>query len=184
MLSIIEILIWGYMGLGLRVLVPIQEGRKDWNRFQNFLLLFMKDKLLLNFELEHACPIVSFKDISNMVSFFPLALFFQTLFHISNLQPFLAALLPLLLLTSHPTNPHQKLLALTQIPPPLPRHSLTLMISSSDSPLTHLHLLLFAAQTALTTGVCIAEYRSWPELSAAERTKIGQLYIPYFVFGE
>ena len=48
----------------------------------------------------------------------------------------------------------------------------------------HLNLLLFAAQTALTTGVCIAEYRSWPELSATEKATLGQLYIPYFVFGK
>ena len=48
----------------------------------------------------------------------------------------------------------------------------------------HQNLLLFAAQTALTTGVCVAEYLSWPELSPAEKVTLGQLYVPYFVFGE
>ena len=27
------------------------------------------------------------------------------------------------------------------------------------------------------------EYQSWPELSAAEKTALGQLYVPYFIFG-
>lgn len=48
----------------------------------------------------------------------------------------------------------------------------------------HLRLLLFAFQTALTTAVCIVEYSSWPELSAAEKSSLGGLYIPYFCFGE
>ena len=47
-----------------------------------------------------------------------------------------------------------------------------------------LRLLLFAFQTALTTGICIVEYSFWPELSAAEKSNLGKLYIPYFVFGE
>ena len=47
-----------------------------------------------------------------------------------------------------------------------------------------LRLLLFALQTALTTAVCIVEYSFWPELSAAEKSNLGKLYIPYFVFGE
>ena len=53
-----------------------------------------------------------------------------------------------------------------------------------ESPTFHLRLLLFAFETALTTAVCVVEYNSWPELSAAERSKLGGLYIPYFVFGE
>ena len=48
----------------------------------------------------------------------------------------------------------------------------------------HLRLLLFAFQTALTTAVCIVEYHSWPGLSAAEKSGLGGLYIPYFIFGE
>ena len=47
-----------------------------------------------------------------------------------------------------------------------------------------LRLLLFAFQTALTTAICIVEYSFWPELSAAEKSNLGKLYIPYFVFGE
>ena len=48
----------------------------------------------------------------------------------------------------------------------------------------HLRLLLFAFQTAFTTAVCIIEYSSWPELSASEKSSLGGLYIPYFVFGQ
>lgn len=47
-----------------------------------------------------------------------------------------------------------------------------------------LRLLLFAFQTALTTAICIVEYSFWPELSAAEKSNLGKVYIPYFVFGE
>lgn len=53
-----------------------------------------------------------------------------------------------------------------------------------ESPILHLNLLLFALQTNLTTAVCIVEYQSWPELSAAQKLALGGLYIPYFVFGE
>lgn len=53
-----------------------------------------------------------------------------------------------------------------------------------ESPTLHLRLLLFAFQTALTTAICVVEYSSWPELSAAEKSKLGGLYIPYLVFGE
>ncbi|MDI1488736.1 MAG: hypothetical protein OHK93_008012 [Ramalina farinacea] len=51
-----------------------------------------------------------------------------------------------------------------------------------DSPTLNLTLLLFALQTALTTAVCVAEYRSWPELTPAEKTSLGGLYVPYLVF--
>ncbi|KAF6240973.1 hypothetical protein HO173_000766 [Letharia columbiana] len=50
------------------------------------------------------------------------------------------------------------------------------------SPMLHLRLLLFAFQTALTTAVCVVEYTSWPELSAAEKSSLGGLYIPYLIF--
>lgn len=53
-----------------------------------------------------------------------------------------------------------------------------------DSPILHLNLLVFALQTALTTAVCIVEYRSWPELNSTEKSTLGGLYIPYFVFGK
>jgi len=55
---------------------------------------------------------------------------------------------------------------------------------SPQQPLLHLHLLLFALQTFLTTAVCIVEYHSWPELSAGERPALGGLYVPYLGFGE
>lgn len=48
----------------------------------------------------------------------------------------------------------------------------------------HLRLLLFAFQTALTTAICIVEYNSWTDLSAAEKSRLGGLYIPYFIFRE
>ncbi len=55
---------------------------------------------------------------------------------------------------------------------------------SPQQPLLHLHLVLFALQTFLTTAVCIVEYHSWPELSAGERSALGGLYVPYLGFGE
>ena len=53
-----------------------------------------------------------------------------------------------------------------------------------DSPTLHLNLLIFALQTTLTTATCIVEYHSWPELTADEKSDLGELYIPYLVFGE
>ena len=52
------------------------------------------------------------------------------------------------------------------------------------TPITHLSLLLFALQTALTTTVCILEYSSWPELNVTERRALGELYVPYLIFGK
>ena len=54
----------------------------------------------------------------------------------------------------------------------------------TDSPTLHLVLLLFSLQTALTTAVCVAEYNSWPELTAEEKNALAGLYVPYLVFGE
>jgi len=51
---------------------------------------------------------------------------------------------------------------------------------NSDSLLLHLHPLLFAVQTALTTAGCVVEY----ELPAAEKSTLGGFYIPYFVCGK
>ncbi|KAL2052414.1 hypothetical protein ABVK25_007286 [Lepraria finkii] len=51
-----------------------------------------------------------------------------------------------------------------------------------SAPTLHLHLLLFAFQTALTTLVCIFDYQNWPELSATERSNLNTLYYPYFYF--
>lgn len=52
-----------------------------------------------------------------------------------------------------------------------------------DRPFLHLILLLFAAQTALTTLTCIAEYKSWEGLSEQEKAVLDWLYMPYFGFG-
>ena len=53
-----------------------------------------------------------------------------------------------------------------------------------ETPMLHLRLLLFAFQTALTTAICIVEYNSWSELSTAEKSSLGGLYTPYFIFCE
>ncbi|KAL6717196.1 hypothetical protein ACLMJK_005111 [Lecanora helva] len=50
------------------------------------------------------------------------------------------------------------------------------------SPTLHLHLLLLALQMFLTTAVCVAEFQSWAEITAAERHALEGLYVPYLIF--
>ena len=54
----------------------------------------------------------------------------------------------------------------------------------ADDPLTPLHLLVYATQTALTTATCIADFAAWPHTSPAEKVRLAGLYVPYLAVGE
>ena len=60
---------------------------------------------------------------------------------------------------------------------------LTVTVRATDSLALQLVLLLLAAQIALTTATCIAEYNSWDELGVQEKNKLAWLYVPYLGFG-
>ena len=58
-----------------------------------------------------------------------------------------------------------------------------LLLTSKDDPLIPLHLLIYATQTAVSTGACIADSLTWG-LSTAQLISRGQLYVPYLLLCE
>ena len=53
----------------------------------------------------------------------------------------------------------------------------------TDDPLVPLHLLVFAAQAALTTATCIIEFLAWEDVLMADKMQLTWLYGPYLVLG-
>lgn len=49
----------------------------------------------------------------------------------------------------------------------------------TNSPLVPTHLLVYAVQTGVTTGTCIAEALSWQGLTSGEKGNLMGLYVPY-----
>ena len=49
-----------------------------------------------------------------------------------------------------------------------------------DDALIPLHLLIYATQTAVSTGACIADALTW-DISTAQKISLGQLYVPYLL---
>lgn len=47
-----------------------------------------------------------------------------------------------------------------------------------------LHLLLFAAQTGVTTLTCVADMVAWTGVTWEEKWALGGLYGPYLALGE
>lgn len=56
-------------------------------------------------------------------------------------------------------------------------------ISSIDDPRTPLVLILFAAETVLTTLTCIADYTSWENVTIEVKRGLAGLYLPYLGLG-
>lgn len=56
----------------------------------------------------------------------------------------------------------------------------SLCLTSIDDALIPLHLLIYATQTAVSTGACIADALTW-DISTAQKISLGQLYVPYLL---
>jgi hypothetical protein len=52
-----------------------------------------------------------------------------------------------------------------------------------DDPVVPLQLLIFAVEVAVSTGACLAEVISWPNVSKDEKLQLGTLYGPYLALG-
>lgn len=56
--------------------------------------------------------------------------------------------------------------------------------ANKGHPWLPLHLLIFGAQTALTTFTALVEMLSWPGYTTSEQVRLCSLYVPYLALGE
>lgn len=55
--------------------------------------------------------------------------------------------------------------------------------SLPDDPIVPLVLLLFSAETVVTTLTCVADYMSWQNVTVDVKQGLAGLYLPYLALG-